>query len=155
MRGLGGPFGLLVLRGRTHDAPAARLFAAERRCDWRCFSAQPGHRVSPGIAGFGQLLQRPNSLALCRSSRARMRRYSRRSVVLLLASSYACRHWTSSSGLTGALCVIGVARLGLRCFAARGSAGIFCGLTLLFLIFRRVGSRVRSMVYWKSCLSAW
>ena len=121
-------------------------FSEWRRCDWRCFSAQAGHRVSPGIAGLGQLLQRPNSLALCRSSRARMRRYSRRSVVLLLASSYACRHWTSSSGLTGALCVTGVARLGLRCFAARGSAGIFCGLTLLFLIFRRVGSRVRSMV---------
>ena len=31
MRSLGGLFGLLALRGRTHDALAVRLFAAERR----------------------------------------------------------------------------------------------------------------------------
>ena len=53
--------------------------------------------------------------------------------------------FSRSSGLTGAFCVTGVlSRLGLGCFAA-------CGLGLLFLFFWTD----RSMVYWKSCLSAW
>ena len=115
-------------------------FSEWRRCDWRCLSAHVGQRVCSGIAGFGQLLQRPSSLARCRSSRARMRLYSRRSVVLFLASSYASRRWTGFFGLTGASCVTGGgSRLGLRCFAAGCSAVVFCGLGLLV--------RWRSMVY--------
>ena len=152
MRVMGGLFGPPPFRGRTHEALAAWLFAAERRCDWRCLSAQLGQRVWPGIAGFGQFRQRPDSLARFRFSRARMRRYSLRSVVLFLVFSYASRCWTGFSGLTGALCVTGVeSRLGLRCFAAGGLALVFCGLgllvrwvlALLFSFFRPV----RSMVY--------
>ena len=60
--------------------------------------------------------------------------------------------FSRSSGLTGAFCVTGVlSRLGLGCFAACGLGGLFCGLGLLFLFFWTD----RSMVYWKSCLSAW
>ncbi len=40
MRGLGGLFGPLALRDRTHDALAVRLFAAERCRYSRCFLAQ-------------------------------------------------------------------------------------------------------------------
>ena len=59
----------------------------------------------------------------------------------------------------GALRLTGVvSRLGLGCFAARGVGGLFCGLGLLFrwvltLLFLVLWSD-RSMVYWKSCLSA-
>ena len=71
MRSLGGLFGLLALRGRTHDALAVRLFAAERRRYSRCFLAQVEQRVLPGIAGFRQSLQSPRALALRRFSWAK------------------------------------------------------------------------------------
>ena len=52
MRGLGDLFGPLALRGRTHDALAVRLFAAERcRCS-RCFPAQLEQRLWFGMLGL-------------------------------------------------------------------------------------------------------
>ena len=49
MRGLGGLFGPLALRGRTHDALAVRLFAAERCRYSLCFSAQVEQRLWFGM----------------------------------------------------------------------------------------------------------
>ena len=64
----------------------------------RCFSAQVGQRVWPGLAGLEQLRHCPSSLALCRFSWARRRRYSMRSGVWLLARSYSdCFRFLSSA----------------------------------------------------------
>ena len=52
MRGLGGLFGPLALRGRTHDALAVRLFAAERCRYSLCFSAQVEQRLWFGMLGL-------------------------------------------------------------------------------------------------------
>ena len=72
--------------------PAIFLRLALLRClDSRCFSEQVGQRVWPGLAGFGQLLHRPSSLAFRRLSWARSCWYSMRSGVWFLARSYSVR----------------------------------------------------------------
>ena len=57
----------------------------------RCLSLQVGQRVWPGMAGLEQLRHWPRSLAFCRFSWAKRRRYSMRSGVWLLARSYSRR----------------------------------------------------------------
>ena len=52
MRGLGGLFEPLALRGRTHDALAVRLFATERCRYSRCFSVQVEQRLWFGMLGL-------------------------------------------------------------------------------------------------------
>ena len=75
--------------------------ALMRRRDSRCFSAHVGQRVWPGLGGLGQSRHWPSSLALCRFSWARRRRYSMRSGVWLLARSYSARFRFLSSAVEG------------------------------------------------------
>ena len=111
----------------------------------RCFSAQVSQRVWPGIAAFGQALQRPSSLVWRRCSWARSLFCSLRSGVLPLATSYAFWRCAFSSGLRVVLREV-VFGLGLGCFRALGLGWLVrVVLTLLFLLF---GFR-RSIVCWK------
>ena len=143
------------------DACSLCWLALSRAClrCCRCCSAHVSQRVWSGMGGAPHPTQSPRDLASFRFAWAIWRSSSFRSGVCALFRSYTCRCWSRSSGLMGALRLTGVvSRLGLGCFAARGVGGLFCGLGLLFrwvltLLFLVLWSD-RSMVYWKSCLSA-
>ena len=115
------------------DACSLCCLALSRAClrCCRCFSAQAAHLVWPGIAAFGQSLQRPSDLAFCRFSWARSLRYSLRSGVWLLCRSYSCRSWclASTSAGVGSTRGFGSLALGIafgRGFLTFGFLGDFC-----------------------------
>ena len=143
-----------------------RLLALLRMRDSRCLSAQVGQRVWPGLAGFGQLLHRPSSLAFRRLSWAMRRRYSLRSGLWLLVRSYSRRACTAFSlsctffsgarvafrrgfGVMG--CGAGFPGRLLGFFFVVGSGSILALVFFLFLSLPRFGSE-RSIVWTKSWL---
>ena len=135
----------------------ARSSARFRVC--RCFSAQVSHLVWSGTVGFGQSLQMPSFLASSRLAWAMRRRSSLRSGVWRLFRSYFRRFSSLASTCAGVGSTRGLGVLGVRSFGTTFLGGFltfgFCGGFqvggLLFLFFWTD----RSMVYWKSCLSAW